>query len=173
MKHSYKDDFGRVELEPLEEENIESLRVLRNRERKHFIHTDIIEPLDQRNWYERYLHKSGDIMFQAMLQQRFVGACALYGMSDGKAEFGRLVIDRESAGIKGLGFDTTACACKIGFEQLKLSEIWLKVLSDNIAAVKTYEKCGFLLLEEANGISHMHIRYNEFERKMNGWRSKY
>ena len=78
--------------------------------------------------------------------EQFIGAVALYDI-DGEtrqAEFGRLMIDREAAGRRGLGYDATVCACEFGFARLGLQRIYLDVYADNIAAVKTYEKAGFI-----------------------------
>ena len=45
---------------------------------------------------------------------------------------------------KGIGFQITKCCCDIGFEKLGMNMIYLEVFSDNIPALKTYLKVGFI-----------------------------
>jgi len=156
MLHNLSNKYGRVMLGPLKYCHIESLRNLRNRERKWFIYSDEIDCKTQRLWFEKYLKTENDYFFSVSEIKRpdfFIGAVALYNfINDGKAcEFGRIVIDRDATTEKGLGFDTTVCACRIGFEQLGVQKIMLEVFSDNISAMKTYLRAGFIVNEKEYG----------------------
>jgi len=167
MFHKLTGYFNRVILQPLVEEDIEPLRVLRNRERKWFIYSEEINWKSQQLWFGKYLQKENDYMFSVTEMNRpnvFIGAVALYNViNDEKTcEFGRIVIDREAATQKELGFDTTVCACEIGFKQLGLKRIVLEVFKDNIRAVKTYQKTGFITYGETNGILKMELIKDEF-----------
>lgn len=59
-----------------------------------------------------------------------------------KAEFG-IFIGEGSARNKGIGTDATILTMKYGFEKLGLNKIFLRVFSNNIGAIKAYEKAGF------------------------------
>ncbi|MGX8127565.1 GNAT family N-acetyltransferase [Clostridioides difficile] len=148
MIHNYVSVFKRVKLKPLELEDIEKLRILRNKNREYFIYSDEISGLNQIKWFYKYKTKEFDYMFkieEINNPNKFIGAVAIYNveMKNCTGEFGRLIIDSHATNSKGLGYEATICACKIGFDELKLNKINLEVFSDNIKALKTYIKAGF------------------------------
>lgn len=147
MNHYLSDIYQRVKLEPLTQDDIEQVRLLRNLNRQWFVFSEEISPEGQKKWYDEYLTRNNDVMFSVRLQitNAWIGTVALYAIDreSQEAEFGRLLIGFEGNEKKGLGLDTTICACKIGFEQMELSRIRLEVFTDNVAAYKTYERAGF------------------------------
>lgn len=149
MKHTYSISGARLSLAPLEEENIQTVRIWRNRDdiRMCFVSRDIISEEQQLNWYKAYLKKPDDYVFQIIENstQKVIGMCSLYNIShkDMSAEFGRLMIGSSDARGKGYGSEAVRLALDIGFQQLKLTEIHLEVLRNNSAALNTYLKCGF------------------------------
>jgi Acetyltransferases, including N-acetylases of ribosomal proteins len=162
MNHSLKGEYGRIILRPLEAEEIEELRLLRNRERKWFKSSDEISSQAQKEWYRRYCDTNNDYMFAVCLKeepQTVVGYSALYNIDFVKkeGEFGRLLIDKEKSGLKGLGVDVSAATCLTGFGALELEKIYLSVYEKNISAVKTYERCGFSVYKTENAIKYMAI----------------
>lgn len=60
-----------------------------------------------------------------------------------KGEFG-IQIGEESARGKGYGTEATLQILRIAFDELRLNRVYLTVLSNNIAAKKSYLKAGFL-----------------------------
>jgi RimJ/RimL family protein N-acetyltransferase len=152
VKHSFALDYNTVLLRPLEETDIDSMRLLRNKCRNSFINSNEISSEEQRKWYQNYLGKPGDYMFSIIYRDAWVGAVALYNVDSSHAEFGRLMINKEVTGRKGLGVEATIGACKIGFEQLGLSTICLEVYADNLAAIKTYERSGFLVCGQTDNL---------------------
>jgi len=75
-----------------------------------------------------------------------IGMVGLYDIdfTKGTAEFGRLLIGEPSARGRGLGLAVTSLLCEFGFKQLKLEEIKLEVLAENVIANAIYTKVGFL-----------------------------
>lgn len=151
MIHNFQNEFENIILKSLEQKNIEDLRDLRNKEenRKCFIYQKEITKEEQENWYKNYLEKEGDIMFSAFLKENEkypVGFAALYDIdkNDKKCEFGRIMVNKNKVTKKGIGYQITKCLCEIGFEKLGLNLIYLEVFSDNIPALKTYLKAGFI-----------------------------
>ena len=63
MKHNFEFSYGEIILRPLQQWDIEQLRILRNRERKFFLSQKIISEEDQLRWYEKYCLNE-DIMFK-------------------------------------------------------------------------------------------------------------
>ena len=45
----------------------------------------------------------------------------------------------------GIGTRATKLLCKYGFEELDLHKIYLLTNENNVAAIKVYQKCGFIL----------------------------
>lgn len=145
MRHTLHGTHGMVTLRPLEREDIEFVRVLRNQNKGRFLCSQEISEPAQQKWYDRYLKEPGDCMFAVCFQERCVGAVAIYQVdTDAKtAEFGRLMIDREAAGVGGLGVSATIAACEIAHKQLGVNTIALEVYEDNEAAKATYQRAGF------------------------------
>ena len=167
MRHKRMGTYRRVILSPLQEMDIEALRLLRNRERRWFIYSEEIDAESQQRWYKKYLQTKDDYMFSIAEVKKpdvFIGAVALYNFNNVKksCEFGRIVIDCNIATEKGLGYDAVICACKIGFEQLGLHLIELEVFNDNIPSIKTYHKAGFTCRSEHDKLLSMTINKDEF-----------
>ena len=102
----------------------------------------------EEKWFDKYLEKETDIMFIAYLKEnkRSIGYVALYDINveEKTCEFGRIIVDKTKVFEKGIGFQITKCCCDIGFEKLGMDMIYLEVFSDNIPALKTYLKVGFI-----------------------------
>lgn len=60
-----------------------------------------------------------------------------------KAEYG-IFIGEESARGKGIGSMTAALMIEYCFKQLKLHRLFLRVFADNLQAIRSYEKAGFV-----------------------------
>lgn len=152
MKHDYTVEYGRVKLCPLSQDDAEKMRILRNQNSSRFFDTNIITQEQQRKWYELYLSNEYDYMFSVYLvkSEQWVGAVSIYNVDSEKkeAEFGRLLIDKQNVTEKGLGLDTTLAACQFAFDKLGLNTVFLEVMQDNIAAVKTYERAAFSIFNE-------------------------
>lgn len=151
MKDNFQNKFEDIVLKSLEQKNIEDLRILRNKKenRKCFIYQNEITKEEQEKWYKNYLKKENDIMFSAFINgvlEKPIGYAALYDIDKNskKCEFGRIIVDKSRVSKKGIGYQITKCLCEIGFEKLGLEMIYLEVFSDNIPAIKTYLKAGFV-----------------------------
>ena len=153
MKHNYRFESKRLIYRPLEWEDIEDLRVLRNRNRDFFFSTDLVTEEGQRKWYEHYLEKQDDIMFVVEKKEQpgqFIGAGALYDIDwDAMTcEYGRTVIDKELAPEKGIGTEATAAMCMFGFDVLQMNKIIGYVLKSNERILKVDQRAGYRIIEE-------------------------
>ena len=154
MQHSYQCEYGRIMLCPLESQDIEELKILRNKKRKYFLTQDEISADSQREWYERYLQKANDYMFKIVRKgydSEFIGAIALYDIDNlsKSAEFGRLIIDKDKCKEKGLGTEAVRAISLLGFNELKLSKIHAEVLQDNMAAIISYKRAGYEIIDDS------------------------
>jgi RimJ/RimL family protein N-acetyltransferase len=153
MKHNYSIVYGRILLRSLEENNIEKLRLLRNKERQYFLNATEISKESQLKWFENYCNKDNDVMFAVEKVDQpgvFIGAIALYNIDwiNKIAECGRTVIDKVIAPESGIGLETTRAVCLLGFEQMKLIKIVGEVLKSNKRIIKVDIRAGFRIVGE-------------------------
>lgn len=171
MLHEFTGAGHRIILKPFTQEDIEPLRLLRNKphNRRWFVYADEISADAQKQWFEQYKAAADDVMFsvtRSAQPDQFIGAVALYHIdqNNGSAEFGRILIDSENVKEKGLGLDATLCVLKIGFGQMGLERVYLEVFSDNMRAIRLYEKAGFTKTGEdiSKNMTWMKIEKGEF-----------
>lgn len=147
MKHHSIIKGKNILLRPICEEDIEQMRVWRNKEpiRKCFIYQKLISKEEQKRWYQNYLNLEDDRMFIIEYNQIKIGTAALYHIdtAKGEAEFGRIMIGEEDFKGKGIGKETVRLLCEFGFTTLHLSKIRLEVFTDNKPALHLYKQVGF------------------------------
>ncbi len=162
MKHNFDFDFKRISLKPLEKEDIELLRLLRNQEKEYFATHHEITKENQEIWYEKYLKKENDIMFKIVKKdtpKEFIGAIALYDIDWEKkiSEFGRVVVDKKKAPEKGIGTEATKAVCLFGFDILKLKKIKGEILKSNERIIKVDQRVGFDFVGEQGNMFNIEI----------------
>ena len=158
MDHTISGSFGAISIQPLRLGEIETLRLIRNREeiRACFFCSSIISAEEQQTWYAGYLKEPNDYMFSIFSKKTgdWIGAAALYNVDEakGQAEFGRLLITPDCK-ERGLGKATVRGVCSIGFAQLGLGSIYLEVFEANRPAFTCYTHVGFhtVCRSERNG----------------------
>jgi RimJ/RimL family protein N-acetyltransferase len=81
---------------------------------------------------------------ETIAERKYIGGIDLRGINwlDRQAEIG-IVIGDKSYWSKGYGTDAMRVIMRIGFDQMALNKLWLKVLAFNQRALRCYEKCGF------------------------------
>lgn len=153
MDHHYHIKFENVYIRPLVEVDIESLRNWRNDANNTMYLNNIsyITPQMQNDWFQRYLQNNDEMFFAIVENQdlnRLVGSFSLYNFTDETCLFGKILIgDREAHGRK-VGLNATIAATNIAFNLLKLKKVNLYVYIDNLAALKIYQKAGFVISDE-------------------------
>ena len=77
---------------------------------------------------------------------KLIGSCGFHVIEQKNrcAEIG-IVIGDKTEWNKGYGSETVTLLQRHGFETLNLNRIFLRVYADNIRAVRSYEKAGFVL----------------------------
>lgn len=155
MIHEYGIDLNRILLRPLTWEDIESLRILRNREKDFFLDNSEISEEQQKKWYGKYLLREDDIMFtikQKSAPLIFCGAIALYGIdrAKGVCEIGRTLVDKERCPDKGIGLEATCGACRFAFEVLEIRKIQTQILKTNIRSMKLHQRAGFYVVDSSD-----------------------
>lgn len=151
MRHNYYGEHLNVALKPLNEDNLESLRVWRNNtEQTKFLRPiGEITPEMQQNWFRSYLDNPQDIVFgiyETEKLNRLVGSLSLYDIKDGRAEIGKIQVGDSEAHGMGIGRTSLIIAMKIGFEILGLREIYASVHQDNVTARTNDLRIGFRIV---------------------------
>lgn len=160
MKHDYEFAYERIILKPLGEEDIELLRILRNKEKQYFLTGDDITSEQQKIWYANYLKKDNDIMFKVVKKDdpdNFIGAIAVYAINFNArtAEVGRTVIDKEKAPEKGIGMEATKAVCKFAFDILRIKKIIGEVLKNNERIIKVDTRAGFVIVGDKDESTYL------------------
>jgi RimJ/RimL family protein N-acetyltransferase len=106
---------------------------------------------DEEGWFERM--SQGDprekplaIDVKKGKAWKLIGNCGTFGISftNRSCELG-IVIGDKTEWNKGYGAEAMTLLLKHGFETLNLNRIFLRVYEDNVRAVRSYEKAGFVL----------------------------
>lgn len=151
MKHNYSARYGNILLRPLEEGDIENLRVWRNNTHQTRFLRPVghITPEMQQQWFEKYLTNENEITFAIVETKdlnRMVGSVALYDFEGDVAEIGKIQIGDPEAGGRGIGRVSLVMAMWIGFKRMGLKKIIASVHQENIAAHKNDMKVGFQIV---------------------------
>ena len=142
--------FQDILLKPIDIDDIETIRNLRNSENKNgtFKNIKYITKEEQKKWFSNYINNSNDKMFMINFNNKYVGTVAIYNIDNkqGLAEFGRILVKEEYRG-NCIGLKATKGICKYAFETLGLNKIILEVFKDNINAFNLYKKIGFKVVD--------------------------
>ena len=150
MKHTLSASLNNTMLRPISEVDLESLRSWRNDVQltEFLTRIDYISFEKQQKWYENDTTNPNCYTFaidETQTLKRLVGSVALYSFQDTSAEFGRFLIGDENARGKGIGYIGTVLCLYLGFTKLGLQTIRANVHEENIAALKAYQKGGFVI----------------------------
>ena len=155
---------GRIRLRLLDEADLPMTLAWRNQDhiREWFFHADVITPEQHAAWFSGYRDRDDDFVFvieETESLKRPVGQVALCRVdtTDGRAEFGRLLIGEAEASGRGLAREATACLVAEGFSRWGLREIYLEVKDDNTPAIAVYESCAFRTVARTGGVRQMSV----------------
>lgn len=108
-----------------------------------FIRREFTAEMHQ-NWLKTMVFTGKVAQFIIELDDKPVGSVFLRDIDkeNGSAEFG-IFIGEDSARGVGCGTEAAKLIIEYGFNELNLHRIFLRVLSDNEPAIKSYKKVGF------------------------------
>jgi len=117
------------------------------RVRNNFIYQGVFTPQGHRSWIETMV-KTGKVIQFIICEKtndRPVGSVYFRDISKEhqKAEYGIFIGEDDAIG-KGIGSEVCKLACEYGFKVEKWHKIFLRAFSDNHAAIRSYEKAGFV-----------------------------
>jgi len=134
----------RLNLVPINESDIEWLRVIRNQNKDHFFDSGEILPEQQKIWYEHYLGSTDQMYIVELKSGEKIGTVALYNIDDDNktATFGRITLLKEYRG-KGYAEEFVRLLIDEAFGGLELHKLKVEVHLDNIDAIAIYARSGF------------------------------
>lgn len=105
-----------------------------------------VSPVEHQRWYESLMQRQDAVVFSVLDHEggEYLGNVWLWGVHTvhRSAEL-RIVMDPQA---KGKGYGTEACRglLRFAFQDLNLHKVYLYVLHHNKAAVRAFEKAGFV-----------------------------
>lgn len=142
-------DHENIELRSITADDTEDIIRWRNKEsvRKNFLDQRLFTVEGHTNWLNTMV-KTGKVeqfIIWDKEENKPVGSVFLRDIDheNKKAEYG-IFIGEDSARGKGIGTKAAKAIVQYGFNELHLHKIFLRVLADNVRAVKSYKKAGFI-----------------------------
>lgn len=174
MQHNYSAAYKNILLRPLEESDIEDLRIWRSQPEncKYLRNLGNITPQMQKAWFDSYLLNPDEFIFAIVETKelcRLIGSLSLYNFQGKQAEFGKILIGDPQAHGRKAGLHAVKAVLGIGFDVLGLDKIVLSVYEANKGAVHVYESAGFQVTEVPQTTDgkmelHMEVTSADFKR---------
>lgn len=144
----YEAIYDNVRIRPLEETDLEKLRIWRNdtEQTKYLRPIGEITPSMQQEWFQTYQKTEDECIFaieEIHDLHRLVGSLSLYHIKGKTAEIGKIQIGDKEANGRGIGRKSMVMALWIGFQKLGLKEVFGAVNPKNIPAYKNDRTIGF------------------------------
>ena len=136
-----------VSIRPISYEDTANIVRWRNSDfvRKRFLYRALFTAESHNNWMKTRVETKDVYQFIINCDGKDVGSIYLRDVDlvNRKAEYGVFIGEEDYLG-KGVGKAATKLILDFAFAQLKLHKVYLRVLSDNIGAIKSYESSGFV-----------------------------
>ncbi len=103
--------------------------------------------MEQKEWFANTTYFRNNYVFgiELIAEDRLIGSCGLHDFDtiSRKAELRMKIFESQQRG-KGIGTEALTQLLAFGFKDINLHKIWLRVLADNLAGIKLYQKAGFM-----------------------------
>ena len=148
MRH-YEDDKAGIYLRPMTEDDTDLIVAWRNSDgvRKHFIYQAMFTREGHLNWLKTVVEpgKAAQMIICELGTDKPLGSVYIRDIDAGhrKGEYG-IFIGEEVARGRGIGTAAAKLMMQYAFEELKLHRLFLRVYADNLRAIRSYEKAGFV-----------------------------
>jgi RimJ/RimL family protein N-acetyltransferase len=120
---------------------------LNDQEVRHITNTPIFTKKEQMAWYQSLKHRKDYLIWGISINKIKIGAVGLKHIAETSAEFFTYIGVKEYWG-KGLGKQIMTFAQEYSQNTLRLEKLTLKVLHDNIRAIRLYKNFGFFVEKE-------------------------
>lgn len=147
--NKYTDANAGIYLRMMTYEDTENIVRWRNSDsvRKNFIYQALFTKESHENWI-RTMIDTGKVVQMIICEKesdRPIGSVYLRDIDrmHQKAEYG-IFIGEEDARGKGYGSSAARLMIKYAFEEMQLHRLFLRVYAENVRAIRSYEKAGFV-----------------------------
>jgi diamine N-acetyltransferase len=155
---------AQVRIRLLEERDLEQIRIWRNQDhiRKWFNDSRVIEPEQQRLWYERYRTLTDDYLYIVESRELDwkpigqIGICRV-DLESKSAEYGRMIAGEKSVSKKGHIYEASALLFDFWHKKYDISKFWATIKADNERSIHVCTLLGFLPGEEVDGQLYMSL----------------
>lgn len=145
----YKDEKAGIYLRLMTEDDTDLIVAWRNSEgvRKHFIYQAMFTREGHLGWLRNVVEpgKAAQMIICESDTDKPLGSVYIRDIDreHRKGEYG-IFIGEDAARGRGIGTAAAKLMIRYGFEELKLHRLFLRVYADNMRAVRSYEKAGFV-----------------------------
>ena len=145
----YRDEKVGIYLRPMTYDDTECIVRWRNSDnvRKNFIYQALFTKESHENWIKTMVEtgKVVQMMICEISGNKVVGSVYVRDIDaiHHKAEYG-IFIGEDTARGKGYGTAAAKLMIRYCFEELKLHRLFLRAYADNMQAIRSYEKAGFV-----------------------------
>lgn len=142
MKHNISIDGFGYRLRPVKLNDAQFIIDVRleDAERNKFIHAISKDVAVQENWLQAYFERDGDYYF--IIENRLTGQpeglIGIYDVCDGKAEWGRWVVRKDSFAA----VESVDLIYRVAFERVGLVELYCRTVQDNTEVVSFHSSIG-------------------------------
>ncbi len=140
---------GRIYLRLMTKEDTENIIKWRNKDevRRQFIYQKTFTKESHEKWIETMVDTGKVVQMMIVLSENDKPIGSVYvrdiDMEHKKAEYGIFIGEEEYFG-KGYGTEAAELMIEYAFSYLGLHKLMLRVYADNVRAIKSYEKAGFV-----------------------------
>ena len=139
-----------VSIRPINEADTDLIVKWRNnpRVRNNFLFREKFSSQMHKKWLEEVVGSGKAIQYIICIDEDShpVGSVYFSNVEKTKAEYG-IFIGEDDAVKRGVGTVAGSLLLEEGFRRFRFEEIYLRVFTDNISAIKSYEKVGFQIAE--------------------------
>ena len=163
----------KVYLRLMGRDDTEKIVTWRNRDfvRRNFIYQELFTREGHLLWIQNQVEPGHVVQFIICLSDgREIGSVYFRDIDRGKgiAEYGIFIGEEDALGC-GYGTQTAKAALEYAFTKLRLNKVFLRFLSDNIGAQKSYEHAGFRMTDRTETVMTMQgeqeVRFMEIDRE--------
>lgn len=148
MTYTYADEAAGIFLRPMTYDDTDLIVNWRNSEevRKRFLYRGTFTREGHENWI-RTMVETGKVVQMIICDSATdtpLGSVYIRDIdyTNRKAEYGIFIGEATGRG-RGVGTAAAKLMLRYCFEELKLHKVFLRVIADNIRAIRSYEKAGF------------------------------
>jgi UDP-4-amino-4,6-dideoxy-N-acetyl-beta-L-altrosamine N-acetyltransferase len=136
----------KVSIRPITRDDTDMVLSWRNSDlvKQFFIYRKDITREEHLSWFENKIEKGAVVQFIIEAEEGPVGSVYIQNINKThrNGEYGIFIGEPNALG-KGYGTDAGRLILKYAFETLNLHKVYLRVIDNNIRAIKSYEKLGF------------------------------